>query len=313
MGQVSYRSARVLVTGASGFIASHVIEALAEAGASVIGTGRKLPKRPVSGCAAFEVVDYQHPGDVSALIARTRPDIVFHMASHVSGLQDLPTVRATLGGNLLSTVNLLIALAEQGGSRNVVIAGSCEEPRCFTTGAPETAPTSPYAASKVAASAYGALFRKTFGLRVSHARIFMGYGPGQRDLKKLVPYVILELLQGRSPGLSSGRRRADFTYVTDIAAGILALGLRPDIETMDIGSGSLTSVGEIAERLRDLIDPAAALAFGATPDRRHEPERIADIAEAERLVGWRPTCTLEAGLRATVDWYRREMPELLRV
>lgn len=309
---MTYRSARVLVTGASGFIASHVISALAEEGASVVGAGRAVPARAIPGCSVFETVDYDSLDAVGALVARASPDLVFHMASHVSGLQDLQTVGTAFRGNLLSTVNLLTALADRGRVQNIVIAGSCEEPRTFTIGDPDTAPSSPYAASKLAASAYGALFRKTFGLPVAHARIFMGYGPGQLDVKKLVPYVILALLQGRTPRLSSGKRRADFTYVADIASGILALGRRPDIETLDLGTGRLTSVAEIAERLRNIVDPGAAIAFGAEPDRRHEPERIADVDGSERLSGWRPVYGLEEGLRETVAWYRRAMPELPR-
>ena len=211
---------------------------------------------------------------------------------------------ATFSGNLAASVNLFTATAEFAKPRSIVVAGSSEEPRQFTLADPETAPASPYAAAKLGQSAYAAFFRRTIGLPISHARIFMGYGPAQRDTKKLVPYVTLSLLRGQVPALASGRRLADWTYVGDIVGGLLALGQRPDVASLEIGSGRLTSVGDIALKLRDIIDPAGRIAFGAEADRLHEPQRVADIAQSAALTGWQPAVDLDAGLRRTADWYR---------
>ncbi|MEZ5857071.1 MAG: NAD-dependent epimerase/dehydratase family protein [Hyphomicrobiaceae bacterium] len=182
-----YSGARVLVTGASGFIASRLAEALGRGGADVHGNARRTPPSPLPGVNMFHAADLANPDQCGNLIRTVRPDIVFHLASHVSGRQDLETVAATLNGNLVAAVNLLSSLSEAGTARAIVTAGSCEEPRDFRQADPETAPASPYAAAKLAASAYGGFFRKTMGLPVAHARIFMGYGPGQLDLVKLVP------------------------------------------------------------------------------------------------------------------------------
>lgn len=247
------------------------------------------------------------------LVRDTKPDYVFHMASYVSGRQDVAALLGSLSGNLVAAVNLMTAIHERGGAKSVVIAGSSEEPRQFSLAEPESAPYSPYAASKLAASGYAAFFRRTLGLPIGHARIFMGYGPRQLDLKKLVPYVTLELLQGRTPQLSSGKRLADFTYIDDIVSGVLALGLRPDVVSLEIGSGVLTSVGEIAARLRDIIDPALSIALGATPDRLNEPRHVANVAQSKALVGWQPEVSLEDGLRRTVAWYRNTLPTLVDI
>jgi nucleoside-diphosphate-sugar epimerase len=309
----SYQGARVLVTGASGFIASGLAAALGAHGAEVHGAARGRPARELRGIAAFHEADLADLDRCRTLVARIRPDIVFLLASHVSGRQDLATVTKTLSGNLVATVNLLTSLAELSTARAIVIAGSSEEPRRFEHGVAETSPYSPYAAAKLGASAYAAFFRSTLGLPVAHARIFMGYGPGQLDLVKLVPYVTVSLLRGNAPKLSSGARLADWTFIDDIVDGLMLLGLRPAIATLDIGTGVLTSVGEVAMRLRDIIDPAAGLAFGAVADRLNEPGRLADVERTFAVSGWRPRHALAEGLARTVAWYRERLPGLAEV
>ena len=307
-----YAGAHVLVTGATGFIGAHLAAALAQAGARVEGVARRRPDTPLQGCTVLHTADLADLTQCRALIRSVQPDYIFHLASHVAGRQDLATVLETFTANLAASVNLFTAAAELGKPKSIVVAGSSEEPRQFTLADPETAPTSPYAAAKLGQSAYAAFFRRTLGLPISHARIFMCYGPAQRDSKKLVPYVTLSLLRGQSPALASGRRLADWTYVGDVVDGLVRLGQRPDVVSLEIGSGRLTSVGDIALKLRDIIDPAAKIAFGAEADRLHEPQRFADIAQSLALVGWRPEVGLDDGLRRTVDWYRAARDELNR-
>ena len=299
-----YAGTRVLVTGATGFIGAHLVAALGGAGARVEGVARRRPEAPLEGCTTLHTADLADLGACRTLIQAVQPDHIFHLASHVAGRQDLATVLETFKANLAASVNLFTATAEFAKPKSIVVAGSSEEPRQFSLADPETAPGSPYAAAKLGQSAYAAFFRRTIGLPVSHARIFMGYGPAQHDAKKLVPYVTLSLLRGQIPALSSGRRRADWTYAGDIVDGLLVLGQRPDIVSLEIGSGTLTSVGDVALKLRDLIDPAAEISFDAEADRLHEPERVADIGQSAALAGWQPAVGLDEGLRRTVAWYR---------
>jgi nucleoside-diphosphate-sugar epimerase len=245
----------------------------------------------------------------SALVKLTRPDKVFHLASHVSGRQDLATVRLTFDGNLCTTVNLLSALHDVGSASAIVIAGSSEEPRNFAHDDQATYPSSPYAAAKLSAAAYASFFRTTLGLPVVHARIFMVYGPGQRDLAKLVPYVAVSLLRGLKPRLSSGKRRADWVHVDDVVSGLLCAGQRPDLTTLDLGTGTLTSVAQVAQILREAISPDAPLGLGELPDRVNETALAADIRRSECLSGWKPGWTLAEGLRSTAGWYRSRLSE----
>ena len=300
----TYRGARVLVTGATGFIGTQLVAALGAGGADVQGVARRPPAMPLAGCAKLHLVDLSDLVACRALVQSTRPDRIFHLASHVTGRQDLISVVETLNANLVSSVHLLTAVAEFARPRSIVVAGSSEEPRAFSLADPQTAPYSPYAAAKLAQSAYAAFFRRTMGLPISHARIFMGYGPGQSDAKKLIPHVVSGLLRGQTPALSSGRRLADWTYISDIVDALLVLGLRPDVPSLDIGTGKLTSVADIAMQLRDIVDPATHISLGATPDRLHEAQHVADVAKSKALTGWQAAIDLDTGLRRTVDWYR---------
>ncbi len=307
-----YDGARVLVTGATGFIGAHLVTALGAVGAEVHGVARRPPAVPLAGSTRLHLVDLADLAACRALIKSTRPDRIFHLASHVTGRQDLVSVVETLNGNLVSSVYLLTAVAEFAKPGSIVVAGSSEEPRGFSLGDPETAPYSPYAAAKLAQSAYAAFFRRTLGLPISHARIFMGYGPGQSDAKKLIPHVILSLLRGITPALSSGRRLADWTYIADIVDALMVLGLRsagpsPAVPSLDIGTGTLTSVADIALQLRDIIAPAGHVSFGAAADRLYEAQHVADVVQSKALTEWQPAVDLETGLRRTVDWYRTHL------
>jgi nucleoside-diphosphate-sugar epimerase len=216
----------------------------------------------------------------------------------------LPTFQA----NLASTVNLLVAVRD-AGCRRLVLAGSMEEPEPDAGSLP--VPASPYAAAKGAASAYARMFHALYGLPVVTARLFMVYGPGQRDLGKLVPHVATSLLRGERPRLSSGRRPVDWIYVDDVVDGLAALATAPGIEgeRLDLGSGELVTVREVAERLAAIVraDGAAAeLGVGELPDRPLETVRRADVERTRELTGWRPKVSLDEGLRRTYEGYRLE-------
>lgn len=290
---------RVLVTGASGFIGRRLTAALTQAGAEAHATGRRA-EPPDSLAARWWPADLGDPEAARRLLADVRPELVFHLASAVTGSRDLAAVLPTFTANLAATVHLLAAAAA-GDRPRIVLAGSLEEP-----GPEAPVPASPYAAAKGAALAYGRMFHALYAMPVVHARLFMVYGPGQADRAKLVPYVIGSLLRGESPRLSSAARAVDWVYVDDVVHGLLLAGTRPGLagESVDIGTGSLVSVREVAERLGRLIDPGLAIAFGALPDRPLERVRVADVAATRRQLGWVPETTLEDGLARTTEWLR---------
>jgi UDP-glucose 4-epimerase len=299
---------KILVTGASGFIGSHLCRRLCKGGAEVHAISRTRSHDTEHGVRWWQG-DLAEIATVQDLLARVKPHVIFHLASHVVGARDLHAVMPTFRCNLMSTVNLLI-VAGQVGCRRIVVAGSLEEPE---QGDLEAVPCSPYAAAKWAASAYALMFHALYQLPVVILRIFMVYGPAQRDLRKLVPYVILSLLRGEAPKLTSGQRPVDWIYVEDVVEGLLAAAQAPDVEgsTIDIGSGELVPIRAVVERLIQIIDPDVEALFGAVPDRPFEQVRLADTARSNAMMGWKPTTPLEEGLKRTVDWYKQRLRELI--
>jgi UDP-glucose 4-epimerase len=121
----------------------------------------------------------------------------------------------------------------------------------------------------------------------------MTYGPGQR-VQKIIPYVTLELLQGRAPKLSSGRRQVDWVYIDDVIEGLLAAVQAHDVEgyTIDLGSGSLLSIQAVVKQLIVLVGSHVEPIFGGLPDRPFEQVRVADTAYSHAKLHWRPVTSL---------------------
>lgn len=293
---------RALVTGGRGFIGSALCRKLEAAGAEVYSLGRSPV--PDSRDRHALVGDLQNIDATRKVFRLIRPDLVFHLASHVLGARSLDVVLSTFHSNLTSTANLLVAARETDCAR-VVLTSSMEEPDpCGEW----SIPCSPYAASKLAASSYGRMFHALFELPVVLLRVFMVYGPGQHDREKLIPHVITSLRDRKSPAFSSGTRLVDWIYVDDVADAFVraALATGIDGQTLDIGSGELVSVRDVVNTLYRIMDESRAPEFGQVDDRPMEQERRADVMRATEALGWHPATSLYDGLQKTVDWYRRD-------
>lgn len=295
---------RFLITGASGFIGNHLCRELIKKGCEVHAVSR-TERDATSVEMRWWQVDLTDGQEVENLFFRVKPDFIYHLASFVSGSRDLSYVIPMVNNNFITSVNILNA-ASKIGCQRLFLAGSMEEP---DSGNPEVVPGSPYAAAKWASSAYGRLYHALYQVPVVILRIFMVYGPGQQDLKKLIPYVISCLLREESPMLSDGQRMVDWIFVEDVIAALVVAAQAKDIEgkTIDIGSGELISIKAIVEILVRMINAKVSPHFGALAERQLEQSRVADIVRSKSLLGWSPTISLEEGLDLTVKWYRSEV------
>lgn len=297
--------ARVLVTGAAGFIGSALVRRLAIAGCELHCTTRRTAPADVPGLedahASWWRLDLTDRAATERVIQAVRPDYVFHLASQVTGGRDIELVEPLLRAECAGTVNLLEPLSRVG-CRRVICAGSMEQP----SGDIERATVgSPYAAAKTASRVYQRLFDQLYDLPVINARIAMAYGPGQRDESKLVPHTLNSFLEGRSPKLGDGTREADWVFIEDVVDALLVLtnaaGARG--QSVDVGTGTLTSVREVVERIWRIVDADVEPEFGALPARPLERAPRADHERTEQLTGWRARVDLEEGLRRTVESY----------
>jgi len=297
-----WRDARVIVTGARGFIGSHLCRWLVDAGAAVTAISSQDNSARPPGNMVWSTVALSDPGAVRRMLDRLAPDVVFHLSGHVTGSQTLADVEPTFSRNLVSTVHLLTAAAERARNR-IVLAGSMHEPEGEYA---DATPVSPYAASKWACTSYARMFHRLYQLPVIIARPMMVYGPGQWDRTKLLPHVITSLLSGVSPAVSSGTRALDWVFIDDVVTGLTTLAMTPSAygHAIDLGSGTLTSIREIVEQVANIIGWISPIEFGTVPDRPFEQPRRARLQETRQMIGWTAATPLSAGLLKTVDYWR---------
>ena len=297
------RKARALVTGASGFLGSHLCRRLLRDGAEVHAVARAPRTGDAGGGLHWWQCDAVDGAAVRDLIARVKPDVVFHFGGMVTAAPDIRLVMPTYHSLLTSTVNILTAVTDAGSGR-VVLSASLEEPAGGT--ADTLVPASPYGAAKLAAGAYARMFVTLYATPIVSLRPFMTYGPGQH-CSKIVPSTILSLLRGEAPELSSGDRALDWIYVDDVIEAFVQAAVRPGIEgrTLDLGWGTAVSIRDVVSRLVRLVVPSITPHYGAHPDRPQVPTRVADVETTAAALGWRPVTSLDNGLASTVEAYRR--------
>lgn len=297
----SFQGRRTLVTGATGFIGWHLCQALVDLGSEVVGLARSASIDSLPRGVSPLTIDLCQRRKVAAALRNTRYDVIFHLAGLVTASRERELVIPMIEANFLGTVNLLLA-AKATNCGRFVWASSSEEPAQGSDGAP----TSPYAASKFAAGAYGLMFCRIFGLPFIGVRLFLTYGPRQQA-SKLVPYTITSLLRGERPSLSNPNKVCDALYVADAVRGFLKAAHAPrraEGRLFDLGTGKGITIRQLAETAAKLIDSPLKPKFGAHPARQEEENRVADLAQTKRYLGWQPRWTLEEGLGETIQWYK---------
>ena len=304
--QQSFFGKKVLITGASGFIGSHLCRRLSESDVELHAISR-VKRSECDSKLQWWQGDLSDSVMTREFVRAIQPDVIFHLASHVKGARSVGNVMPTFRSNLLSTVNIL-TVASEVGCRRIVLTNSLEEP---DLGDPTSIPSSPYAAAKWASSGYARMFHALYQLPVVILRLFMVYGPAQQDLGKLIPYVTLCLLRGEVPKLTSGRRDVDWIYVDDVVDGIVAAAEASNVEgkTIDIGSGELVSIRNVVEYLVRLTNSTIQPVYGTLAERPLEQVRKANVAAALTQIGWKPKTRLREGLENTVNWFREETKE----
>jgi nucleoside-diphosphate-sugar epimerase len=291
---------KILVTGGTGFIGSHLCRRLCAADLEVHATSRSRRER-APGQPIWWQADMADLAEARRIFSAVRPDVVIHLAGSVSARPERDLVLPTYHSLATSTVNVLMQASELG-CRRVILAGSLTEP---VPSLEAPIPGSPYAAAKWIGSTYGRMFHALYNAPVVILRTFMTYGPAQAR-EKLIPSVALSIIEGLQPRLSSGRVRGDWIYVEDVVDAFLSALAIPAIEgqTFDVGTGRLTSIRSLVEKLIEVMGSSITPLFGAVADRPQEQEVFADTGPVIQRLGWRATTPLEDGLRETAAWYR---------
>jgi nucleoside-diphosphate-sugar epimerase len=289
---------RVLLTGASGFIGSHALAALAERGFEIHAVGRTPPdKLP----ARFHRADLLSPQEVRAAVRAIAPTHLLHFAWHVEPgrFWDAPENLDWTGASLL----LLRAFAEAGG-RRAVFAGSCAEYQWGGQPLDEVltpcTPATLYGVAKNASRQIAEAYAATTGLSLAWGRVFFLYGPGEKP-GRLVSAAIAALSAGQAFPTTEGTQRRDFLHVADVAGGFAAL-VDSDVRgAVNVASGAAVPIRSVLLTIAELVGGAHLLNFGARPMAANDPPVIeASVARLFEEVGYRLRFDLASGLRDAV-------------
>jgi dTDP-glucose 4,6-dehydratase len=318
----SWSGRQVLVTGAGGFIGSHLAELLARAGANVRAFVRYtsrgdhgwLNDADPEVAQAIEVFrgDLANPEAVGN--AMRGCEVVFHLGALIPIPYSYRHPREFVSANVEGTLNVLEAARRCEPARIVHTSTSEVYGTAQTVPIDEEHrlhPQSPYAASKVAADQLALSFQRSFGTPVVVVRPFNTYGPRQ-SARAVIPTIVTQALALETVELGATTPTRDFLYVEDTARGMVrgaeALGVEGGV--INLGTGTEVSIAEVAERVMQLLgrDVPVELDENRLRPQDSEVERlVADTSKARELLGWEPSVELDEGLQRTVDWLTRSL------
>ncbi len=317
-----WKNRSVLVTGAGGFIGSHLVEALVNNGAKVRAYVRYnsrndpglLSLLPEELLNQVEII----PGDLRDLpavqAAMSGVDLAYHLGALIaipySYLHPLEVVET----NVMGTLNVLLA-ARQSGSKRLVHTSTSE-----VYGTAQQVPIgeshplqgqSPYSASKIGADKLAESFYRSFELPVVTLRPFNTYGPRQ-SARAVIPTIITQALSQRVIRLGNLDARRDLTFISDTVDGFLRAAQAPDVEgkTINLGTGKEVSIGDLAGKIIELVDLPVKVEIDPErlrPEKSEVQRLLADNQLAQQFLGWKPQVELTGGLKKTIVWIKDHM------
>lgn len=317
---MSWNGRRVLVTGAGGFIGSHLAERLVELGASVrafthynaLGTWGWLDQSELA--SEMEVV----AGDICdrdcVHEAMRGVDVVFHLAALIAIPYSYRAPESYVRTNVIGTLNVAQAARELGTSRMVHTSTSETYGTARYVPIDEKHPLqgqSPYSASKLSADKMAESFHLSFDVPLVTVRPFNTFGPRQ-SARAVIPTIITQCLVGETVRLGSLTPTRDLNYVGNTVDGFLKAATSPKAvgRTINLGSGREISVGDLAKLIGEIMGQQVRIECDENrlrPNNSEVERLLADNSLAAELLDWRPEVDLETGLATTINWMREHV------
>ncbi|OAT80384.1 NAD-dependent 4,6-dehydratase LegB [Desulfotomaculum copahuensis] len=312
---------RILVTGAGGFIGSHLCEQLVERSHKVRAFIRYNARSNWGWLEESTVKDLIeiYAGDIrdydSVKNALSGMDVVFHLAALIGIPYSYVSPLAYIKTNIEGTYNVCQAARELGINRMVHTSTSEVYGTARYVPIDEEHPLhaqSPYAASKIAADQLALSYHHSFGLPVVVVRPFNTFGPRQ-SARAIIPTIITQVLSGaRLVRLGNLNPTRDFNYVRDTVSGMIAAGFSDQTlgRVVNIGSGREVSIGELVGMIERVTGREIAVQqedVRVRPGKSEVERLLCDNRWASKLTGWVPRYTLEEGLSETVEWFRKKL------
>ena len=320
---MSLSGKRVLVTGADGFIGSHLVERLVADGVQVrafclYNSQGSHGWLDTASAEVREAIDVRL-GDIrdAGFVAEAVKDVevVMHLAALIAIPYSYRAPESFVATNVTGTLNVLEAARKHGPARVIVTSTSEVYGTPATLPIRETHPLnaqSPYAATKTAADQLALAYQRSFDVPVVVLRPFNTYGPRQ-STRAVLPTMLAQLLRGATT-IKLGRidTRRDLTYVTDTVDGFVRAATAPAVigETIQLGTARSPSIREIFEAACQVLGVRATVELDPArlrPDASEVLVLESDPARAKELLGWSPTVELEQGLARTAEWMRQHL------
>ena len=305
---------RILVTGAAGFVGSHMCDRLLAEGHTVVAvdnfvTGSEKNLEHLAGHARFQFIRH----DITQPLAdQGSLDAVLNMASPASPKDYLEHAIETLEVGSVGTRNMLELARAANASFLLTSTSECygdplEHPQAETYwgNVNPVGPRSCYDESKRFAEAMTMAYHRTHGLRTSIARIFNTYGPRMKlDDGRVVPAFMAQALRGEPITIfGDGSQTRSFCYISDLVEGIYRLMLSGEHLPVNLGNPNEMTVRQFAEHILRVTGSASPVVYRPLPEDDPK-QRQPDIAKARRVLGWEPCVGLDEGLRLTLDYFR---------
>jgi nucleoside-diphosphate-sugar epimerase len=309
----------VLVTGATGFIGSHLTRRLVREGAEVHAVTSTVssvyPVRllDVRDDLRLHGANLNDRGALDVLVAESKPRLVFHLGAYTHVGKSWTRIDECIQTNVQGTVNLLQALDRSDYERFVYTSSSevyGDIPVPFREDA-SVRPISPYSVSKYSGEVFCRMLHQGRGWPIVTVRPFNGYGPAQSP-DRVVPEIIVKALRKEELAMTQGRQTREFNYVEDLVDGFLKAGLTPGVEgeVFNIGGGEEIAMRDLATTILDLMGNPIKADIGALPERPTEIWSMrSDVTKARERLGLAPARPLREGLALTIDWYRGELEQ----
>ena len=315
---MTWSGRKVLVTGAAGFIGSHLTEALARHGAEVRAFVRYNSRNDYGWLEqldetlrdAVEIFrgDLTNPEAVANAVEER--ETVFHLGALIPIPYSYQHPREFVDANAAGTLNVLEACRRRDVRRLVQTSTSEVYGTALRVPIDEEHPLnaqSPYAATKIAADQLALSFWRSFETPVVVARPFNTYGPRQ-SARAVIPTLITQALALESVELGSTHPTRDFLYVEDLARGFMRCAEADGVEgeVINLGTGTEITIAELAATVFRLVGRESALTYSeerARPEKSEVERLLADAAKAKRLLDWQAEVSLEEGLRRTIEWF----------
>jgi len=310
---------RVLVTGAGGFIGSHLVETLVGLGAQVRAFVR-YNSRNDPGLLKMLTTDVLSnveiiPGDLRDLTAlqsaMRATSIVFHLGALIAIPYSYLHPAEVVEANIIGTMNMLLAAREQGVERLVHTSTSEVYGTALRVPIDETHPLqgqSPYSASKIGADKLAESFYLSYGLPVVTLRPFNTFGPRQ-SARAVIPALITQAISQNKIYLGNLDARRDFTYVSDTVNGFLKIAQTPGVEgqTINLGTGQEIRIGDLVKLVLAMVDHPVEIVIDPArlrPEKSEVQRLISDNRLALQKLGWSPQVSFEDGLQKTFEWIK---------